>query len=371
MKVIHVAESFAAGVMHFIAQLTQMLPEYEHIVIHGERPDTPVDFARWFPQSVRFVAWQGVGREINPWHDAVALWRLMRLLKQHDADVIHLHSSKAGFLGRIAALLLGQTQRVLYTPHGVAFLRQDVANVKQAIFVGLEKFAHACGGKVIACSASEAACLRSHNIDADFINNGVNCAAQVAGVAAKNAQIVTIALVGRISAQKNPRWYNEIASAFVTQPQVRFVWVGDGEQRHLLTAPNITCTGWVQPDEVAGYLQAADIYLATSAWEGLPLSALQAMCYRLPLVLSHCTGHVDIVQVGVNGFLFHNTEQAVTALQALITKSALRQDMGQASRDLVEQQFDVQQMAEGYRKHYVRLVSTSAFIIRRSIVPRV
>lgn len=356
MKVIHVAESFAAGVMHFIAQLTQSLPEYEHVVIHGARPDTPADFLRWFPQPVRFVPWQGVGREINPWRDAVALWRLMRLLKQQDADIIHLHSSKAGFLGRIAALLLGQTQRVIYTPHGVAFLRQDVANVKQAIFVGLEKFAHACGGKVIACSASEAACLRSHNIAADFINNGVNCTPQVDSLAdraaTKDAKMVTVTLVGRISAQKNPRWYNDIASAFVMQPHVRFVWVGGGEQRHLLTAPNITVTGWVKPDEVAAYLQAADIYLSTSAWEGLPLSALQAMCHRLPLVLSHCTGHVDIVQAGMNGFLFQNTAQAINVLQTLINEPAHRQRMGQASRDSVEQQFDVQQMAEGYRQQY-------------------
>lgn len=141
MKVIHVAESFAAGVLYFIAQMTRVMPEHEHVVIHGQRPDTPENYSSLFPQHVTLVPWQGVGRDISPWRDAVALLRLMRLLHQQDGDIIHLHSSKAGFLGRLGAMLLGQSGRVLYTPHGVAFLRQDVASRKQTLFVWLEQLA--------------------------------------------------------------------------------------------------------------------------------------------------------------------------------------------------------------------------------------
>lgn len=353
MKVIHIAESFAAGVMHFVAQMTRALPEHEHVVIHGYRPDTPDNYASFFPANVTLIPWKNARRDIHPWHDLTALLRLMRLLYQQEGDIIHLHSSKAGFLGRIGAMLLGQTRRVIYTPHGVAFLRQDVASRKQALFVWLEQLANVCGGKVVACSSSEAACLRSHGIQADYINNGVTCLPEADLTSAKtDKKLHTIVLVGRISSQKNPHWYNAIASAFSQRPDIRFLWVGDGEQRHLLTAPNIECTGWVNPAEVTAHLQTADIYLATSAWEGLPLSALQGMCHRLPMVLSKCTGHLDIVRPGYNGFLFQKTEEAVQAIQVLVDNPALRERLGQGSRELLEQEFNVQQMAEGYRKLY-------------------
>ncbi len=355
MKVIHVAESFAAGVLHFVAQLTHAMPEHEHIVIHGQRPDTPTNYASLFPNKVTLLAWHGVTRDIAPFGDVLALYRLMRLLNQHDADVIHLHSSKAGFLGRIAAKLLWQSGKVIYTPHGVAFLRQDVTSLKQALFIGLEKVASLCSSQVIACSASEAASFHAHGIAAAYINNGITCAPLPESALTKPADApLTIAVVGRISNQKNPVRFNAIAQAFANDPKFRFVWIGDGELRHLLSAPNIHCTGWVSGVEVTQHLQMADIYLSTSSWEGLPLSALEAMCYRLPMVLSECTGHTDIVQDGRNGYLFQHNNTAVLALKTLAGDAALRERLGRASRELLEQQFTVQQMADGYREIYLQ-----------------
>lgn len=354
MKVIHVAESFAAGVLHFVAQLTHAMPEYEHIVIHGQRPDTPDNYASLFPNKVKLLAWHGVSRDISPLGDVLALLRLMRLLSKHDADIIHLHSSKAGFLGRIAAKLLWQSGKVIYTPHGVAFLRQDVTSLKQTLFIGLEKVASLCSGQVIACSASEAASFHAHGIAADYINNGITCARLPEKISQKpDDEPCTIAVVGRISNQKNPVRFNAIAQAFANDPKFRFVWIGDGELRHLLTAPNIRCTGWISGAEVAQQLRLADIYLSTSSWEGLPLSALEAMCYRLPMVLSECTGHTDIVQDGRNGYLFQHDDTAVLALKTLAGDVALRERLGRASRELLEQQFTVQQMADGYRRVYL------------------
>lgn len=354
MKVIHVAESFAAGVLHFVAQLTYAMPEHEHIVIHGNRPDTPNNYAALFPAGVKLIPWKGVMRDISPIGDGVALYRLMRLLKQHDGDIIHLHSSKAGFLGRIAAKFLWQSGQVIYTPHGVSFLRQDVPSLKQSLFIWLEKLASLCSGQVVACSASEAESFHAHGIPADYINNGITCARIPAKELTGSNASCTVALVGRVSHQKNPARYNEIAQAFANRPDIRFVWIGDGELRHLLTAPNIHCTGWVSPAQVAAHLQQADIYLSTSAWEGLPLSALQAMCHRLPLVLSECTGHLDIVQPGRNGYLFQHTDTAILAIRTLAGDSALRERFGSTSRELLEQQFNIQQMADSYRRLYIQ-----------------
>ncbi|SDZ78516.1 Glycosyltransferase involved in cell wall bisynthesis [Thiothrix caldifontis] len=353
MKVIHVVESFAAGVLHFVVQLTHALPEYEHVVIHGERPDTPSHYVELFPLGVTLLPWKRVTRDISPISDILALYHLMRLLKQHKGDVIHLHSSKAGFLGRVAAKLLGLPTRVLYTPHGAAFLRQDVSPTKLSLFIWLEKLGNWCAGQVIACSASEAAAFQRYGIPADYINNGVECAKRPATPPTQTDTYCTIVVAGRISQQKNPALFNEIALAFLDQPHVRFVWIGDGELRHLLTAPNIHCTGWVEPPEVTAHLQQATIYLSTSLWEGLPLSALQAMCQGLPLVLSECTGHVDIVQVGRNGYLFKHTNEAIEILSELSKNNAFCFSLGTISQTLQKKNFNIQRMVESYKMLYI------------------
>jgi glycosyltransferase involved in cell wall biosynthesis len=78
------------------------------------------------------------------------------------------------------------------------------------------------------------------------------------------------------------------------------------------------------------------------------------MCHRLPLVLSECTGHLDIVQAGRNGYLFQHDATAILAIKTLASDAALRERLGRGSRELVEQQFTVQQMADNYRRLYVQ-----------------
>ncbi|MBK6979684.1 MAG: glycosyltransferase [Cytophagaceae bacterium] len=85
-----------------------------------------------------------------------------------------------------------------------------------------------------------------------------------------NKATLTILTSGRISSQKNPSLFNAIALSFKDYPQVSFVWVGEGELSHCLTANNITITGWVSKEETNKYYSVADIYLSTALWEGLP-----------------------------------------------------------------------------------------------------
>ena len=78
------------------------------------------------------------------------------------------------------------------------------------------------------------------------------------------------------------------------------------------------------------------------------------MCHRLPLVLSECTGHLDIVQPGRNGYLFQHNDTAILALKTLASDATLRERLGRGSLELVEQQFTIQQMADSYRQRYTQ-----------------
>ena len=356
MKIIHVVESFAGGVYDFLVDLTLGMPKDEHVIIYTTREHTPKDFEKMFSPQTQFIKWPNATREINPKADILALVQLIKILKDFpDADAIHLHSSKAGFLGRIAARWLGMGQKVLYTPHGVSFLRQDVSPFKHKIFVYLEKLGAFFGGKVIGCSQSEAEAFHPYGIDAQYVNNGIKCEQLDSKSHTASEETIKVGTIGRITYPKNPELFNHIAERFVDDHRIEFLWIGDGELGHLLTASNIRKTGWLNRNDVETELNGIDIYLSTSLWEGLPLSVLQAMCASKPLLLSDCVGNRDLVQDEINGKIFNNLDEGIRALTELLEQHEKRVLMGQRSRELLAQEFSIEQMINGYMNLYQSL----------------
>ncbi len=358
MKIVHVVESFAGGVYDFLVSLTGSLTEYQHVIIYSMREYTPPNFKKDFPEGTKFVRWKGATREINPLKDLIALVNLMWLLKvTKGIDVIHLHSSKAGFLGRLSARILGLSYKVIYTTHGVSFLRQDVSLWTRKQFIYLEKLAHKFGGKIITCSRSECAEFRKYGMEADYIYNGIDCNLISGECVSKREDVIVVGTMGRITYQKGPQLYNKIATHFLTYPKVKFLWIGDGDLKKELIAENIEVTGWLCEGESIQQLERVDIYLSTSLWEGLPLSVLKAMCLCKPLILSDCVGNRDLVLPYFNGYLFSNIEEAVKSLIDLINDPVKRKKWGENSKQIVIQKFSLSKMVFRYKTLYEGLLS--------------
>jgi len=353
MNIIHIVESFAGGVYDFIQDLVFGMPDDTHTIIYATREHTPVDFKQNFPENVSFILWSHATREINPKQDFKAYQQLVELLKPllNDINVIHLHSSKAGFLGRIVAKKLHVSDKVVYTPHGVSFLRKDVSKIKHNMFVLLEKIGSSFGGTTVACSKSEMEEFHRHNIPATYINNGYKCISSMLPEQADKTKL-TIGTIGRISPQKNPALFNEIASAFLDHVNISFLWIGDGELADQLQSKNITKTGWITRQKVNRYLKEIDIYLSTSLWEGLPLSVLQAMCEKKPLILSDCVGNRDLVKNDYNGFMFNSADNAVSAINKIINSKEKIIDYGMYSKKFLMKNFTLEKMIESYYKLY-------------------
>jgi len=350
MKIIHVVESFAGGVYDFISDLVLGMPKDEHTIIYAKREHTPKNFKKKFPKNVTFIQWSQATREINPIQDFKAYIELIGYLKKLQTDVIHLHSSKAGFLGRMAAKKMKISNKVIYTPHGVSFLRKDVSALKHRLFVWLEKTGSWFGGTTVACSKSEMEQFHRYNIPAQHINNGITC--KIHYNSNKNNKL-TIGTIGRITYPKNPHLFNEIAKYFLNNKSIEFIWIGGGgELENQLTSSNITKTGWLSREEVNTELSKIDIYLSTSLWEGLPLSVLQAMCFEKPLLLSNCVGNRDLVKTNYNGILFIGVDDGITALQEMIDHSDKREEMGFHSWEMVKKEFSIEQMIDGYKRLY-------------------
>lgn len=352
MRIIHATEAFEGGVIEFLRCLTNSTPDIEHTIIYG-RHRFFEKAKPTFPASVKFIAWHDIETNISPLKDIKALNNLIKILKaEKPFDVLHLHSAKANILGRIAAKRVRQ-KKAIYAPHGATFLRQDVSAFTRNIFAMIEKGVSIFPAKIVGVSKSEADAYHKIGMKADYVNNGKYFPQHPNKNTDDN--ILNIVTTGRAAQQKNPALFNEIASAFLNNSSVKFTWIGDGNQRNLLTSPNIKITGWVQHAEVEKYLSEANLYISTALWEGLSYAVLEAMSMRLPLLLSNCPGNSDLVINNVNGYLFNNVKQAIDFIHQYLNQKELLQKHGAASLNMLQTTFNVERMADGYRKVYASL----------------
>lgn len=355
MKVLHIVESFGGGVYDFIKDFTENTPEYQHAILYGKRENLKDGFEDEFRENINFILWKNAKREISLKDDFLALKELINLLKKEKFDVIHLHSSKAGFLGRVAARVCNQQNRIIYTTHGISFSRKDVSNRKLKLYILLEKIGSLCDGRTIACSKSEADFIQSKGIKCSYINNGIKTKDKFLKFEKKESKELKIVTVGRITIQKNPELFNKIAENFIENKNIRFVWIGDGELKEQLSSKNIEITGWLKQENVQKQLMRGDIYLSTSSWEGLPIGVLQGMENKLPIILSNCNGNKDLVEENYNGFLFKDKEQAIEKINFLIKGREKIKELGENSYLLLKKEFDIQDMIKKYKILYKQL----------------
>lgn len=355
MKILHVIECFSGGVYDFVRDFIDETPNYNHSILYGKRENLKNNFKDEFRENIDFILWKNAKREISIKNDFLALKELLNLLKKENFDIIHLHSSKAGFLGRVAARICNQQNTVLYTTHGISFLRKDISNKKLQLYIFLEKIGDLCGGKTIACSKSEADFIQSKGIKCSYINNGIKLKNKEIKIEKKEDKELKIVTVGRITIQKNPKLFNEIAENFIENKNVKFIWIGDGELREQLSSENIGITGWLNQEEVQKQLIEANIYLSTASWEGLSLAVLQAMENSLPLLLSDCVGNINLVEEDYNGFLFKTKEEAIEKIKFLIKDKEKIKELGENSYLLLKKEFDIQEMIKKYKTLYKQL----------------
>jgi glycosyltransferase involved in cell wall biosynthesis len=276
---------------------------------------------------------------------------LFRLKKKNLVDVVHLHSSKSGLLGRIACKLVG-ISNIFYTPNGASFL-SATNKVSKYLFQLLEKVSHKLlGGNIVCCSASELEQYQKIGIIGDYINNGITIKTVHRPAFKSSGGKFTVVTSGRIENQKDPALFNTIASWFEGMPHIQFIWVGDGQDKVLFTAKNIKVTGWLDAEQVHEYVLSADVFLSTSKYEGLSFSVLEALALKKAVLLSNCTGNIDIVKNGINGGLFTNANDAIIKILQYYNNREMLDVMGRYSRDICKKEFNGKENFKSYRELY-------------------
>ena len=363
MIILHALEPFATGTTTAVMAITKELSDFTHIVIHGARNQTGSTdkIKNDFPDEVKFIEWKYAGRELNPVKDWKAFCSLYGILKSfkkqfrksNDPFVVHLHSSKAGFIGRFVCLVLG-IKAVVYTPHCGAFLRTDISPFKRNLYRVLEWLGGLFGGRVVGCGPSEGELYKKLGRNTTFVSNGV--AYKDIEISEKDRKLISF--TGIASLQKDPATWSAIASACAktaAEKGFTFCWIGNGPEAGELKRDFIDFTGWISPNEVEKLHERTAVFLSASAWEGLPYGVLEAMSSGCALLLRNIPGHRDLVIPGENGWLFNTYEEAVKLLTEMVKNRACLAEMGRKNIEIVREKFSLKQMGEGYRKIYTSI----------------
>ena len=348
-RILYVTEAFGGGVFVLISLCCNFMVErgFEVHLCYSLRWDTFQPLEKYFDPRVTLHHIPMV-RNINFREDGMALINLVRLFRRIDPDVIHLFSSKAGFLGRLAALAYGRRVSVFYSPQGLAFLQQEFSAHKRMLFLALENLAFFCGGKIVASCQSEADIMARYMPLAKtiIIENAIDTEGLIQKNDQENAK-VTIGTAGRIKAQKDPVTFARLAKNFSKQG-ISAVWIGDGDHpgREALIEAGVEVTGMLSREAWRERLAGLDIYVQTSLWEGMPLAMIEALIAGIPAVVTNVVGNRDVVEHGESGFIAHNIEEMQAYICLLIEDVALRHQMGKRARERSYRRFHFDRFAD-------------------------
>lgn len=348
-KVLFFVEAMGGGVFTFIVDLANELVEtYDVYIAYAVREQTPENYVSYFDENVHLIKVKNFGRSINPTKDIKAFFEMRKIAKEIQPDIIHLHSSKSGVLGRWA--FNGKKTPLFYTPHGYSFLMENHGQLKRMMYKTIEALSAKRNCTTISCSEGENNESLKLTKNAVYVDNGVNIEGlqkMIDTVEVDEKGDFTVFTLGRICYQKNPMLFNEIALAI---PDVKFVWIGDGELRECLTAPNIEILGWTERKTALQKSLQADVFLLTSLWEGLPMSLLEAMYMKKLCVVSNAIGNRDVIRTGTNGFVCDTVEDFVEVISN--AKKVKMESLIESAYSDIENRYNTSVMAMRYSNIY-------------------
>lgn len=317
MRICHVIECGATGALEMVLLMAEVQRSAGHrvLVAYSPRPGTPRDLRARVHPEVRLarLAMRPLPLRAFGW-----LRRCARLLRRWQPDVVHLHGARAGFMGRLVA---GRrfACRALYSPHCISLMHLDRSRFERALFRGLERFANrACESVYVACCELERTVIDQEiGADTALLENAVEDRLGDARHPTPRLGAKRVVTCSRISASKGPALFAEICrAARAVRPELEFRWIGDGDprRRRLLEAAGVQVTGWLPRAEALREVGDGWVYLSTSAWEGLPVSLIEAMLLKVPVLCRRAEWSAPVLRDGETGRLFDDVPSAVDAL---------------------------------------------------------
>lgn len=317
-KILMVCESFGGGVFTYVSQLcNDMCNEYEVYLAYSIRPQTPKNFWEFLDSRVHLIEVNNFGVKglTNILNDIKIIKELRNIEDKVKPDIIHLHSSIAGGMGRLA--FKGKANTVVYTPHGYAHILMG-NSMKSKMYEFMEKILGKTNSITLTCCQSEDVVAKTFCKRTSFIETGVNLtdlSSSLDGIDPIKNDMFTVFTLGRACVQKQPQLFNRIAELV---PEARFVWIGNGELEYVLTAPNMEVTGWKPRKDALAMAKGADAFILCSLGEAIAMSLIENMYIKKLCLVSNKMGNISVIRNGINGYVCETAEEYAERIKAAI-----------------------------------------------------
>lgn len=329
------------GAQTIVASLIKALsPEHEVFVLYGGNGEA------WSNLGNNFTKIKLNNHRKNvSWKDIFVLFKLFYYRIKYKPDVVHLHSSKMGVLGRIAF----NPKKIVYTVHGFDSIRKAYRK-----FLRVEKLLKNRAFRIVGVSKYDVEMMKEEGIckNVEYIYNGVidhyidntfvddKITQKLKEIQKKYPK--TVMCISRISKQKKFGMFLDIAQDL---PQYAFVWIGNKEKMERLP-DNVFCLGEAQA--AYNYLRYADIFILTSNYEGLPMSILEALSFGVPVIASAVGGIPEILD-GENGYALDNDIPAfIEKINSILSDKERLNEMSEYARQSYLKNFTIGKMVDRY-----------------------
>lgn len=322
----------------------------------------------WYrSQGIKTVNFRMRG-PVNGWLDFLALNRMVRFFKEERVDLVHTHLVRADIYGRIASQISGIP--VITTVHNTEE-HHTSTNACDSIVRYLDKVTIRSCERVVAVSEAVKRLLCGVYGLAEskviVVHNGIAAGARVGSGHAKEVirseGEIVLCTVARLHRQKGLHELVRATELLSKQGlRVKAIVIGDGPLRNELLAlvrelkANVILLGF--QEDVSRFIEAADIFVLPSLWEGFGLALIEAMRSSKPVVATRVGGIPEVVQDGLTGILCPpgDPTQLAAAIGTLAKDPGLRTQMGEAGRKTVENYFTAERMCERYQEVYSRVL---------------
>lgn len=323
-------------------------------------------------------------RDPDPVRDLLCLIQMAWRIRRGRYQIVHTHTAKAGFLGRLAAALAG-TPVIIHTVHGVTF-HDHLPPGQKTFYLLLERiagrFTHqfVTVGEDVKTKYLEAGIGEARDYETiysgmpleDYLAAGQMHDLDRARVRAEfglEPSHQVVAMAARLEPRKGHTYlFQAVERLREAHPGLR-VWVlGDGDHRGALEA-EVAARGLVDRvsflghrSDLARLLAAADVSVLTSLWEGLPRVLVQSAAAGRPIVTFDVEGAWEIVRDGENGFIVPTRDvDAFTSRLDTVLRDRLRaRAMGQLGRTQVSDAWTVETMLDRLDALYTRCTADKA-----------
>ena len=342
-----ITNSEIGGAQAHVADLMRAMRQHADITLMAGGDGPLLETAR--AAGIQVVQLNALDNALSPLRAAQALRELLAALRLAAPDILHVHSAKAGALGRVAGRWLSVP--VIYTVHGFAF--KPAAPWRQRMAARVTEWLLAPLTSRLICVADGerelALALPIAGSRVSVIRNGLEDVTERANPA---GPLRRVAMVARFARPKRP---DVLLKAFVqtSLPDCELVMAGDGPQlatiraqAQAMTAGHVQLPGNIH--DIPGLLAAAQLFVLVSDHEAFPLSVLEAMRSGLPVIASDHPGIREQLDDGRCGILLEDDrpETLARALQSLGADPTRREALGRLARQRWEQQFGLARMIQ-------------------------